>query len=85
LQRFHKKIEFSKVFYYRYRIWLMPVLSRIPPTPLFRFVFCVLSFITGTLRMSVDKGPTVPMPDAGVFGRVPLKGTLLFFHWYLQE
>jgi hypothetical protein len=30
-----------------------------------------LSFITGTLQMSVDEGPTVPTPDAGVFGRVP--------------
>jgi hypothetical protein len=29
--------------------------------------------------MSVDEGPTVPAPDAGVFGRVPLKGTLPFF------
>ncbi len=55
------------------------------PTPLFRFVCCVLSFIIGTLQMSVDKGPTVLAPDAGVFGRVPLKGTLPFFHWYLQE
>ena len=37
------------------------------PTPLFRFVFCVLSFITGTLRMSVDKRPTVSTLDAGFF------------------
>ena len=29
--------------------------------------------------MSVDVEPTVLALDAGVFGRVPLKGTLLFF------
>ena len=58
--------------------------TSIPNSP---FPFCVLcfSFIVGTLQMSVDKGPTVPAPDAGFFGRVPLKGTLPFFHWYLQE
>jgi hypothetical protein len=48
-------------------------------------VFGVLSFILGTLQMRVDKRPTVSTPDAGDFGRVPLKGILPFFHWYLQE
>jgi hypothetical protein len=31
--------------------------TRIPPTPPFRFVFCVSSFITGSLLTGADKEP----------------------------
>jgi hypothetical protein len=54
------------------------------PLSISKIVFCVFSLTSGTLRRSVDerlsglKGSNL-RPTAVVFGRVPLKGILLFF------
>ncbi len=47
-------------------------------------LFSVLVLFIGTLQKSIDEGlsglkGSNPMPTAVVFGRVPLKGSLLFF------
>ena len=57
-----------------------------PPFSVSKIVFCVLSFDS---RYSADPHGQVANGHKCVkqvfFGRVPLKGTPLFFHWYLQE